>query len=162
MHRHFWGNDRSRFARIGLIEGDARLEVSKTVEAEQQNAARRLHLAPLVSGHQMEGVHIFHAQPPDRCEGLGSGSEVDCFRVEAGYRPFVECLAAREALHLGDERFIGPQGAEAQRRFPRACSTAGRWRECVFSKSTPDSRFPSTSSEGSYLGVTEIPKKKRG
>jgi len=34
-------------------------------------------------------------------EGFGSCSEVDRFRVEAGYRAFVERFPAREPLHLG-------------------------------------------------------------
>lgn len=61
------------------------------------------HLAPLVFGHEAEGVQILLAQPPDCREGLGSRSEADRFRVEAGHRPFVERPAASEALQLGDE-----------------------------------------------------------
>lgn len=82
--------------------------MSKPVRAEQQNASRRWHMAALVFGHEVEGVQVLLPQPPDPCKELGSRSEVDRFRVEAWHRAFVERLPTREALHLGDERIIGP------------------------------------------------------
>ncbi len=55
-----------------------------------------------------------------RTAELRSRSEVGRFRVETGHGPFVERLAAREALHLGDKRVIGlPVGGTHPHVSPR-------------------------------------------
>ena len=69
-------------------------KVPLAIDAEQQNTADGRHLAALVVGEQAERLEVALAERTNRGERLGSGSEVERFRVEIRHRLLVEGLTA--------------------------------------------------------------------
>ena len=80
----------------------------ETLPAKEQHSADCRHRSTLVGGEEPEGLEIPARQLPRGGKALGSGSEVERFRIERRHRSFIEGLTAGEALHLGDEMRICP------------------------------------------------------
>jgi len=57
-------------------------EVALAIAAEQEDATDGGHLASLVIRHEAESLEIAAGDPADGRERLGSGSEIQRFRVE--------------------------------------------------------------------------------
>ena len=93
---------RSRFSTASSNSISARLRL-----AEEEHPAHGGHLAPLVYGDEAEGLQVAAGELADGSERLGSGSEVERFRVEPEQRLLVEALASREAPKLLDQLRVG-------------------------------------------------------
>jgi hypothetical protein len=83
-------------------------EMALTVQAEEQHAAHGGHLPPLLGRDEAEGFEVGTAEPAHARERLGSGSEVQSFRVEPWHRLFVEGLAPCEPAEFLDQLPVGP------------------------------------------------------
>jgi hypothetical protein len=82
-------------------------EVPLAVLPEEDHPAYGRDLPSLVVREEPEGFQIAAGELAACGERLGSGSEVDGFRVEPGDRLFVESLASREAPHFLDQLRVG-------------------------------------------------------
>jgi hypothetical protein len=67
-------------------------KVPRSVMAEEDHAAHGRHLLPLVVAHEPQGLQIAAAKGAERCERLGSRSEVDGFRAEPRQELLVQTL----------------------------------------------------------------------
>jgi hypothetical protein len=78
-------------------------EVPLALLAKEDHTAHGRRLAPLVSRHQTQGLQIAAVKLADGSERLGSGSEVEDFRVETPHRLLVDTLSTRETPQLFDQ-----------------------------------------------------------
>jgi hypothetical protein len=86
-------------------------EVPFAIPAEEDDSAGGGHLAPLVIRHQAQRREIAPGDPSNGCKRLGSGPEVQRFRVEVRHRLFVEGYAARVAAQCARIRASAEAGA---------------------------------------------------
>ena len=83
--------------------------------AKKKHAANRRHISALMSCYQPEGLQIGPPKTSNWCERLGSGSEVQRFRVQSRHRLLVIRFSASKAAQLVDQFTVGPPigGADA-------------------------------------------------
>ena len=82
-------------------------EVALAVRPEEDHPAHGRDLASLVVRDEPQGLQIAAGELADGGERLGSGSEVEGFRVEPRHGLLVEALAPREASQLLDQLGVG-------------------------------------------------------
>jgi len=82
--------------------------VPLAVPPEEKHPADGGQLPPLVVHHKTQRLKVAAGDRAHGRERLGSGSEVQGFRVEAGHRLLVEGLAEGEATKLLDHLAVGP------------------------------------------------------
>ena len=102
-------------------------KVPRSVMAEEDHAAHGRHLLPLVVAHEPQGLQIAAAKGAERCERLGSRSEVEGFRAEPRQELLVETLPPGETPQLLDQLGIGAAVGGAHPHI-HAC---GRASTCV-------------------------------
>lgn len=74
-------------------------KVPHAVMAEEDHAAHGRRRLPLVVAHEPQGLQIVAAEGAERCERLGSRSEVEVFRAEARQGLLVETFPPGETAH---------------------------------------------------------------
>ena len=110
-------------------------EVPLAVLAEEDHAAHGRNLAALMVREESQRFQVPARERPEGSKRLGSGSEVEGFRVEPGHGLLVEAFAAREASELLDQLGVGatvgrahPDVHAAGGSLPREMVRSGRAR----------------------------------
>jgi hypothetical protein len=83
-------------------------KVALPVASEEQDPAHRGYPAPLVAGHEAQGLEVSLGELAQARERLGSRSEVQRFRVEARHRLLIVGFTAAESPEFLDELAVGP------------------------------------------------------
>lgn len=74
---------------------------------EEDHPAHGRHLPPLMLRDEAQGLQVATGERAHGGERLGSGSEVEGFRVQPRHRLLVEALTPREAAQLLDQLGVG-------------------------------------------------------
>ena len=82
-------------------------EVPFALRAEENHPAHGRDLPALVVGEESQRLQVAPCELAKGCERLGSGSEVEGFRVEPRQGLLVESLAPREASQFLDQVGVG-------------------------------------------------------